>query len=197
MIFAAISIPLSDNIPRTPISISDLTVVSGLTSQSQNWMYTFLSTITLGSAKPILSLPLLVEGLLSLPVAIVAISLGTYFVVAGPRITPRLEKNLAPELSMPPIHQDRITQSTRDRSASNLDQQEEDDIEIIEGKSVPLQESFDAKQDDYREGYHRPRLHSTWSFVDSDDTQEELGWLFSDPGRSRDQKEKKQNNDTS
>ena len=70
------SLFLADLIPRSILSLSNLTVVAGLASGNHNWLFTFLPTLNLSSSPlPSLSLPYLLEGLASLPIALLLVGL--------------------------------------------------------------------------------------------------------------------------
>jgi 4-amino-4-deoxy-L-arabinose transferase-like glycosyltransferase len=83
-VFAALSFALGDVIPRAPVSILNLTLVGGFRADSRNWLFSFLPRITLGAPQPKLGYPLLVDGLVSLPLAVVALAMG--FCLSGSHI---------------------------------------------------------------------------------------------------------------
>jgi hypothetical protein len=193
---AAISFPLADIIPRAPISISDMTIVSALTSHSTNWLYIFLPTITLSSPRPVLSLALLSEGFISLPLAIATISIGTYLVITQPKLEESRSLGFAQSLASLPIGQENITQISKEPQSGQRIEQEhhaqeekepENDIEIIEGKTIAVPSNV---EEDNKEN---PRLSRTWTFQDPDTFEEELGWLFSDLEGSENKKDKVHN----
>ena len=183
-IFGAVALFLADIIPRTTISISDLTIIAGLRTHSQNWLYSFLPTITLGAPKSILPLSLSAEGLLSLPFALIVICIGVYMATGGPRISPFVTPTIATgSLSLP------IRQETLARESNS---EIEEEIEIIEGKNVRNQVALDklVKKNS------NSSLQRTSTFKDNESFEEELGWLFSNRETSQN-REKKVSDETS
>ncbi|MHB1908298.1 MAG: glycosyltransferase family 39 protein [Nitrososphaerales archaeon] len=118
----ALSLFLSDLIPRSVLSFSNLTVVAGFASGNHNWMFTFLPTLNLSSRPlPSLPLPYLLEGLASLPIALflVGIVVATQEIRESPVISSEKKRG---------VHATNIKQE---------DEKGDSEIWITEGEKTP------------------------------------------------------------
>ncbi len=69
---------LADVVPRAPISLSNLTIFRAIFGGSQNWIFVFLPSVPLSPPAPFLPMAYMLDGLLSIPFAILATILGAY-----------------------------------------------------------------------------------------------------------------------
>lgn len=185
-IFAGAAFVLADLIPRTTISLSNLTVVAGLRNFSQNWLYTFLPTISLSIPKPLMSPQLLAEGFLSLPFAVTVIGIGAYLavvrpVVATPEVIPAspiTNKKKNEEVDAPKREETEPRFSEPGPEEARDEEEGEEKIIVTEGLP-PL----DVVAADVSSGTSHQPIEPTsrrlWTFEDRDATEEgEFDWLF-------------------
>jgi 4-amino-4-deoxy-L-arabinose transferase-like glycosyltransferase len=192
-ILASASFALGDMIPRSAISISNLTVVAEITRNSENWLYSFLPSLSLSSPKSILPPSLLAEGFVSLPFALIAVSIGAYFAIVK-RPFPMLEiENTLKEPIASPIPQERIPDTRISDLDSSLEKkEEEEETELIEDKVTLTPENPGRHHSTNR----NTPLREPSMIQDGATFEEELGWLFSNNKSSKEIKWKKVGKDT-
>ncbi len=108
---SAFSFVLADFLPREPMSISQLTLVSGVSAWGQNWLYSFLPNISLSPPRPSLSLFDLVDGIVALMLAVAI----TLYILKTSVIEPAVSVQVIMEEQG----------DSREKSSENLEEEQE------------------------------------------------------------------------
>jgi 4-amino-4-deoxy-L-arabinose transferase-like glycosyltransferase len=195
VVFGSATVVLADIIPRSTISLSNLTIVASLTTHKSNWLYGFLSTITLNSPSPVLPISLIAEGLLSLPFAILALMVSANVVYSKPGKAASVSRLLPNGLLRVPTNKLVQWKRSLERQTENDDSlPEEEEIEVTEGKEIKNEQFSQEINQPVNEGYNHlapeyskanqstqqlkaPPEKPLWRFSGGEDDAE-TGWLF-------------------